>query len=202
MSRQLKGWVRSRPLRVAFLVQDGEHASTMLDGIFADCYSRWGGRFSLVVPCQGGKIPAAYWPWLETYDPDIVYSYIRLSDDDVLDLHERLSPADYMFHEMGKEPRLDVYGFKPHFHFSPLFSLSTIFNLARHSTRTDALAPIQIIDSWHTEPESQFLTDNFGTYLRCRASSMYPADATSSATLLHIVRPEFKPTATEVYRRI
>ena len=190
MSRQLKGWVRSRPLRVAFLVQDGEHASTMLDGIFADCYSRWGGRFSLVVPCQGSKIPPAYWPWLETYDPDIVYSYIRLSDDDILELHERLSPADYRFHEMGREPRLDVYGFKPRFHFSPLFSLSTIFRLARHSPRTGAVAPIQIVDCWHTELESQFLTDNFGTYLRSRASGMYPADATSSATLLHIVRPE------------
>lgn len=192
MLRQLKGWIRSRPIRIAFLVQDGEHSSTILDGVFADCYSRWGGRFSLIVPCQDNKIPSAYWPWLETYDPDIVYSYVRLSDEDVLDVHERLSPAEYQFHEMGREPRLDVYGFKPHFHFSPLFSLSTIFRLARHSPRTEARAPIQIVDSWHTEQESRFLTDNFGTYLRCRSSGMYPSDATSAATLLHIVRPEIQ----------
>ena len=51
-----KGWIRPRPIRVAFLVQDGEHAQIALDGIFADCYYHWGGRFSLIVPCREGRI--------------------------------------------------------------------------------------------------------------------------------------------------
>jgi hypothetical protein len=104
--RELKGWARPRPLRVAFLIEDGEHASLALDGVFADCYNRWGGRFSLIVPCHNGRIVPSYWPWLEAYDPDIVYSYLSLSRADVLEVHERLSPAQYASHELGREPRL------------------------------------------------------------------------------------------------
>lgn len=62
MVSERKGWSRSRPLRVAFLVQEGEHANLALDGIIADCYNRWGGRFSLIVPCANGQItPIAHW---------------------------------------------------------------------------------------------------------------------------------------------
>jgi len=119
MSRELKGWARARPLRVAFLIEDGEHASLALDGVFADCYNRWGGRFSLIVPCLNGRIAPSYWPWLEAYDPDIVYSYLPLSRADVLEVHERLAPAQYASHKLGREPRLDPYGFKPSYEFSP-----------------------------------------------------------------------------------
>ena len=113
MTNELKGWCRPRPLRVAFLVQDEEHAQLALDGIFADSYGRWGGRFSLIVPCVDGKLSPTYWPWLESYDPDIVYSYVALDRADVLEIHERLSPADYISHELGADPRLDVFGFHP-----------------------------------------------------------------------------------------
>ena len=70
MPHELKGWSRPRPLRVAFLIEDGEHASLTLDGVFADCYDRWGGRFSLIAPCVNSRIAPSYWPWLEAYDPD------------------------------------------------------------------------------------------------------------------------------------
>src|SRR5712691_11036011 len=165
MPRELKGWARPRPLRVAFLIEEGEHASLALDGIFADCYSRWGGRFSLIAPCRNGRIAPSYWPWLEAYDPDIVYSYVPLTRADVLEVHERLSPAEYTFHELDPEPRLDVFGFKPsyEFEFKPLSSLSIIFKLARYSPPArEGGAPVKIIDSWYTERPSQFLTDNFG----------------------------------------
>jgi hypothetical protein len=101
MARELKGWARPRPLRVAFLIEDGEHANIALDGVFADCYDRWGGRFSLIAPCLDGRIMPSFWPWLEAYDPDIVYSYVPLC------------PAQYAFHKLDREPRLDVFGFKP-----------------------------------------------------------------------------------------
>jgi hypothetical protein len=190
MARELKGWARPRPLRVAFLIEDGEQSSLALDGVFADCYNRWGGRFSLITPCLNGRIAPAYWPWLEAYDPDIVYSYVPLSRADVLEVHERLSPAQYAFHKLGREPRLDAYGFKPSYDFPPLSSLSTIFRLARYAPTTAEGAPIKIIDSWHTEQPSRFLTDNFGTYHLSRGGSIYPPDATGAANLLTIVSPE------------
>jgi hypothetical protein len=192
MSRELKGWARARPLRVAFLIEDGEHASLALDGVFADCYNRWGGRFSLIVPCLNGRIAPSYWPWLEAYDPDIVYSYLPLSRADVLEVHERLAPAQYASHKLGREPRLDPYGFKPSYEFSPLSSLSAIFRLARYTPAAGEGAPVKIIDSWHTERPSRFLTDNFGTYLLSRGGSIYPPDAAAAASLLTIVSSEMQ----------
>lgn len=189
MAHELKGWARPRPLRIAFIVGDGEHAHLALDGIFADCYNRWGGRFSLIVPTLNGRILPSYWPWLEAYDPDIVYSYTPLSRDDVLEIHERICPAEYRFHELGTEPRLDVFGFKPSYRFSPLSSLSTIFRLARHPPLFTKVAPLKIIDSWHTERPSRFFTDNFGAYHVSRGGSIYPPDASFAATLVTVVSP-------------
>ena len=60
MSRNHTGAVRPRPIRVAFLVQQGDNAQLALDGIFADCYYRWGGRFSLIVPCRNERIVRYY----------------------------------------------------------------------------------------------------------------------------------------------
>ena len=190
MPHELKCWARPRPLRVAFLIEDDEHASLALDGLFADCYNRWGGRFSLIVPCLDGRISENYWPWLEAYDPDIVYSYVPLSRDDILEVYERLSPAQYSFHELDHEPRLDMFGFKPSYKFTPLSSLSTVFKLARYSPATGTGAPVNIIDSWHTEKTSRFLTDNFGTYHASQGGGIYPQDAMAAARLLTIVSPE------------
>ena len=148
----LTGSARPRPIRVAFLVEDGDHSDLILDGIFADCYSRWGGRFSLIAPCVGGRVSPTYWPWLEAFDPDVVYSFVPLSRKDVLELHERLYPGRYIFHIQRGKPRLDLYGFKPDYSFAPLSSLSTIFRLARYSRSTGPGAPIAIIDKWFGEP--------------------------------------------------
>ena len=191
MPRELKGWARPRPLRVAFLIEDGEHASLALDGIFADCYRRWVGRFSLIAPCLSGQIAPTYWPWLEAYDPDIVYSYVPLSKAGVLEVHERLFPSQYALHDLGHKPRLDPYGFKPSYNFSSLSSLSVIFRLARYSPVGEG-APIKIIDSWHTERPSAFLRDNFGTYHLSWGGGIYPPDATVAARLLTIVSPEMQ----------
>lgn len=192
MPHELKGSLRPRPIRVAYLILDGEHAHLALDGIFADCYSRWGGRFSLIVPCAEGQVLPSYWPWLEAYDPDIVYSYVPLSRKDILEIYERLSPAHYQFHKLGTEPRLDVFGFKPDYKFRPLSSLSTIFKLARYRPPFGERVAIKIIDSWHTEQPSRFLTDNFGTYHASAETGIYPPDAMNAATLLTVVSTEKK----------
>jgi hypothetical protein len=118
-----------------------------LDGIFADCYNRWGGRFNLIAPCLNGRIAPSYWGWLEAYDPDIVYSYVPLSRADVLEVHERLAPAQYAFHKRDGEPRLDVFGFKPSYGLPPLSSLSTIFKLARYRPAVGEGARVFMIPS-------------------------------------------------------
>ena len=190
MTSELSGSARPRPTRVAFLVEEGEHAHLALDGIFADCYGRWGGRYSLIVPCVNGRASPAYWSWLETFDPDIVYSYVPLSRADILEIHERLCPSRYYFHRLQDPPRLDVFGFKPSYDFQALSSLSIIFRAARFTSPFGEGGPLIIIDKWHGEDPSRFLTDNLGTYLSSRATSIYPADARIAANLLTIVSPE------------
>lgn len=186
LAEELAGWAKTRSVRVAFLVEPGEHADLVFDGIFADCYARWGGRFSLIVPCAEGQVVADYWPWLETFDPDIIYSYVELPEAAVLQIHERLVPADYILHRLDDDPRLDLSGFRPKYHFSPLSSLSTIFRLGRHSPSANG-PKIKIIDSWHTQRPTRFLTDNLGTYHTSASTGMYPNDARSTAGLLTVV---------------
>lgn len=190
MEPSRQGQNRPRPLRIAFLVQDGEHAQLSLDGIFADCYSRWGGRFSLIVPCSNNKIPENYWDWLSAFDPDIVYSYVPLGNNDVLGLQEHLNPSLYELHRHHGEPRLDVFGFSPRYTPTLLSSLSTIFRLVRQPALGQPMNPLSIVDSWHTENASRFLMDNFGTYRTSFATGIYPPDALAAADLLTVVAPE------------
>ena len=187
----MRGRVRSRPLRVAFLMTESEHAHLILDGIFANCYSRWGGRFSPIVLCDSDQIPEPYWPWLEVYDPDIVYSYVSLSRDAILEIHERLCPSEFKLHRVDeRNPRLDVLSFKPSFEFKPLSSLSTIFRQARYPRFGEPRGPVRIIDAWPGHAASRMLTDNFGLYRLSYATGMYPADARQAGELLTIAEPE------------
>jgi hypothetical protein len=135
-----------------------------------------------------GQVVAGYWQWLEAFDPDIVYSYVNLAAEAVLEIHERLVPGDYVLHPSGNEPRLDLQGFRPQYP-TPLSSLSTVFRLARHSPLVGG-PKIKIIDSWHTDRPSRFLTDNFGTYHTSATTGVYPNDARSTAGLLTIVSEE------------
>lgn len=188
--QELSGWEKVRPARVAFFLETSENAHLILDAIFADCYGRWGGRFSLVVPCVDGRVMEAYWPWLETFDPDIVYSYVDLQPEAVLEIHERLVPADYVFHKLDKDQQQNASNFRPRYDFALLSSLSTIFRLARHSPVGND-PKVKVIDSWHTESPSRLLTDNLGTYHASAATGIYPNDAQASAGLLTIVSDEY-----------
>lgn len=180
---------RSRPIRIAFLVGDNPNAHLALDGLIADCYRRWGGRFSLIVPCDDDKIRASYWPWLESFDPDIVYSYVELASPEILEIHERLGPSTYEQHKHHGEPRLDVFGFKPDYGTSPLSSLSTIFRLFRYRGFGEKLEPLKIVDSAHSEDRSRFLSDSFGTYGVSYSTGIFPADARTVASLVTIAKP-------------
>lgn len=63
----------ARPVRVAFVIEDGDGAHSLLDAAFSESFGRHGGRQSLVVPVLNGDIPEAYLRWLKAFDPDIVF---------------------------------------------------------------------------------------------------------------------------------
>jgi hypothetical protein len=187
---ELEAQSRSRPVRIAFLVQEDENADLILDAVIADSYRRWGGRFSLIIPCADQKVREAFWPWLEAFDPDIVYSYVALANEEVLKLHERAGPSEYQSHELRSRDKPQARDFQPDYLVTPLASLSTIFRSARYPGFREDPAPLRIIDTWFTERPSRFLTDNFGTYWTSFGTGMYPPDALPAARLLHIIAPD------------
>ncbi len=72
----------NRPVKVAFIVPlvDDNTTQWILDGIFYEAYSRWGGTKSLIIPFSNDDfISDRYLDWLEQYDADFVYSYVDLT---------------------------------------------------------------------------------------------------------------------------
>ena len=78
---EVRAFIRPRPIRVAFLLADGEHVQLELDGIFSASLAWWGGRYSLICPCENGYPRESYLPWLKALNPDVIYSFIDLTDE-------------------------------------------------------------------------------------------------------------------------
>jgi hypothetical protein len=88
----------ARPLRVAYLIDLTITNGQLLDAIFAECYGRWGGRRTLIVPATADGIDLQYERWLYFYDADIIYSYVHLNGAAVAGIHERYGPAHLKYH--------------------------------------------------------------------------------------------------------
>jgi len=187
---QLWGSARARPVRVAYLVDRGRHGQSALDGIFADAYGRWAGRFSLIVPCLDGRPAIEYWPWLEVFDPDIVYCYGSLADEELRRIHDSLSPSEVIFHDMTAEAEAGARFFRPNFGFNPLSSPSVLFSQARLAPKSLGSNGTRILTSWHTEKPSRFFQDNFGSYFQSMGTSVFPVDAKPTAELLTVLSAE------------
>lgn len=59
-SSMKKAYLRPRPIRTAYLVEETERWRATLERIFNDAFGRWGGRFSLIVPCINGAVHPEY----------------------------------------------------------------------------------------------------------------------------------------------
>lgn len=161
-----RGFLRPRPIRVAFLVEDGEHAGVTLDAVFANCHTRWGGRYSLVMPCENGAPRPAWLPWLDVYDPDIIYAYTDLDEATVTKLHERFGPAFLTKHEPYDDGDRNQRHFRPELPLECLTSLSVAPQYAR-AHPPSAPQPMLIVDYLPGQPHDRFIDDNLGTPLGC-----------------------------------
>ena len=137
----------------------------MIAAIFSNCYSRWGGRFNPIVPCESGAPRPAFLPWIETYDPDIIYSYVDLSEDVIRSLRERINPCFLVRHEFIEENR-NQRAFRPKLPLPGLGALSTCIK-ASYGDSFAGRQQIQLIDKHPSWPSFPFLDTNFGTYWAC-----------------------------------
>jgi hypothetical protein len=194
-----KAFIRPRPVRIAFLVEEHEHWQPMLDAIFANCFGRWGGRFNLVVPCENGEIRPAYLPWLKAYDADLFYSYVDLSESTVERLHEQFYPSSLIRHGFQNIPQRDSYAFRPHLPFDPLSSLSASV-LASRGNMFSEPQPVTLLDIYGRNPPPQFLQENFGCYRESLTPWPIPANLSEYVQAVALVEQEIKDNPTFVPR--
>ena len=126
---------------------------------------RWGGRYTLVIPAQGGKIAADYLAWLTAFDADVVYSYVDLDDATVRDVHERAGPSDLRRYEHRgrKDDERDERFFQPDLPMDCLSALSVTPQYAR-AFPPSAPQPMLIVDYLPGQPRDRFVDDNFGSF--------------------------------------
>lgn len=155
--------VRTRPIRVAFLVEFADSSRPILTAIFRACFRFWGGRFSLIVPCENGVPHAAYRPWLKAYDPDIIYSYVDLDAAEQLRLHEDIYPSYLVRHARTHDKDQDLRSWAPSLPISPL-GIATLLPLLARRSAFGPPTPLRLVTALGKLENASFLIDNFGTH--------------------------------------
>lgn len=162
----------NRPIRIAYLVPFGDAPSShaILDAVFLECYSRWGGAYTLILPVMThGFASDGYGEWLKNYDPDFVYSYVEI-DTTLVEIIDRLCcPIALLKHEAqdrnGKAH--DWRSFLPDLgrYVQPISSMTTIHSAFSRPTFThdEYVQEPTIFTQYGSEPASRLLADNFGT---------------------------------------
>ncbi|WP_162901626.1 hypothetical protein [Breoghania sp. L-A4] len=155
-----------RPLRVAYLVPlRPSHA--LLDAIFDEAMSRWGGRRTPIVVTDGATISDAEWMFLDLWDADLIYSYVPLQDD----LHDRiaycLGPYAIETHKTVDEPA-NSRAFRPSsdgLEWS-LKSISVLPRVARlQEIRREPI--FEVLDKERGSHVERDLADSFGFLSNC-----------------------------------
>jgi hypothetical protein len=117
----------ARPLRVAYLIDTDDCPDQLLDSIFAEAYGRWGGRRTLIIPAKQDGIDERYAEWLWYYDPDVIYSFVALTDGTVTRVHEKYGPAHLIYHKPIGRKRGEVGYFRIEL---PLKAVPSLFRSA------------------------------------------------------------------------
>lgn len=160
-NRTRRAYATPRPLRAAYLVPlNPTHA--LLDAIFDESMSRWGGRRTAVITTDGATIDESDWLFLDLWDADIIYSYESL-DNTLRDrIAHCLAPAIIEIHRPDADPD-DSHALRPktdHFERA-LKSISVLPRLARiQEVRRDQL--YEVLDQESGGKIERDLADSFG----------------------------------------
>ena len=149
-----------RPIRVAYLLENGCDAHAWLDAIFAECFGRHGGRQSLIVSIENGVITERYKEWLKFLDPDFVLALTYDNQALAAGLNDLLVGKAIMERkrnrdEVEKHPRVGVDA-------TGLTALSWLPYL-KVAPGMHCVTPEFILDRYPTWVDDGFISDNFGT---------------------------------------
>lgn len=96
--------ITPRPVRVAYIVPTPT-AHELLDTLFDEAMSRWGGRRTPILQCDGADLGADDWKLLSLWDADIIYSYVNLDRQLHHRLAHRLAPSEIVIHPVDDAHR-------------------------------------------------------------------------------------------------
>jgi hypothetical protein len=112
--RTLEISASTRPKRIAFLADLTRISNEEIDEIIRYNARCWGGRFNPMIHCTGLDIEPNWWSMLVTLDPDIIYSFLRLSDEFVHRINRTILPARIIEPpKNGDETKPDQHSFHP-----------------------------------------------------------------------------------------
>jgi hypothetical protein len=97
--------VSPRPVRVAYVVPNPP-SHELLDALFDEAMSRWGGRRTPIVQSDGADLGVDDWKLLGLWDADIIYSYMNLDSALHRRLAYRLAPSKIIIHPREDGDRL------------------------------------------------------------------------------------------------
>ena len=159
LGRHLGIFSRTRPIRIAFVLEDDSESQETLDSIFSYAYSLWGGKRFLIVPAVSGEISEHYWLWMKAYDPDVVYSYCSLPDSLVGKINAEIQPFQLTEHKLQKADSLT--GLRPAISVKGLSSLSVLPAVA--AARLPGEEPAtKIVGFYDYRARDRFIGDTFG----------------------------------------
>ena len=181
----------ARPMRIAFLVELEEASHPILDAIFSFAFSIWAGRFSLVVPCANGVALPEFLPWLRSFDPDVIYSYVDLTPTLQDEFHEEFYPS-FLLHHPRPQLAADALAYRPALPVQPL-SVVTLLPIASNRAGIRAARGTRVISAMGNLERDRFLTDNFGIAEMALRTSIASVLSDYAATTLAIEPGAFEP---------
>lgn len=155
----------NRPIRAAFIVpiDNTELSHWILDAIFADSYSRWGGSRSLIIPHAGeGGISPEFQSWLRLFDPDYVFAYVTLNDVEFSQVDRLASPIELIEQNIENIDRW--YGVLPSWPagVQPIPATSTLFSMyADYPGFFNRRSERLYVTQYPEIDQARFLPDNF-----------------------------------------
>lgn len=164
----------NRPIRIAYLIpfEETDSSHWIIDAVFCECYTRWSGARTLIVPTNSGRfLHEEYQFWLESYDPDFIYSYVRLEPELIGRINVLSCPIAFIEHKEGASDQNGWHGYLPDWqtYFQAVSSLSTI-----HSPYAGYRRPFwvkeetgmpTVITQYGEFDKYRFIPNNFGATL-------------------------------------
>ena len=151
-------YVRTRPLKIAFLVSNEQGGLRWVDRIIDYNRRIWGGRFNPIILTDGKTIDDNWMTFLRRYDPDYLCSTLPLEDELQTDLYASIAPITSIEFALEDNTRIHLRN-RP---ISILPSKSSIRQVS-HSFFDDEYPLIQFELSHDAPPAIEaFLFRNFG----------------------------------------